>query len=106
MAKKLNKLAYDSNLDYRRIHLNRTVVLGAGASMTIPHNLGYVPYFRCWSELYSGEISYFYVDSAQYSFGTDYYNNGIFGFDVTADATNIYLLSYSPTRNVYLRVYE
>lgn len=101
-----NKLSYDSSVDYRRIHINRKIALGAFQTVTIPHNLGYVPYYRAWAELWVGEVSFFYIDSAQYSFGYDYFNNGIYGFAITADATNIYIESQSPARNFYLRVYK
>lgn len=106
IVKQFGKEQYDSSLVYRRILYNQTLNLTSNQTKTITHDLGYIPYFRAWSELYSDEVSFFYVDSAQYTFGGDYYSASIFGFDITATTTTITINSYSPARPFYLRIYE
>lgn len=102
----LNLEAYDSGLNYQRIVLSKAYSIAKNTSRTIRHGLSYIPYYRVWAEMRSGEVSYFFAGSAQYTF-TNYFSvNGIYGFGINADSANINIDSFSPTRPFYLRVYE
>ena len=102
----ITKVAFASQLNYPQIVVNEKIVVPAGGSVVVPHNLNKIPNVRVWVELFEGEISYSFLASAVFYYSDEYANAGIDGFFVTIDEENVYIDSFSPTRNVYVRVYR
>lgn len=90
------KLTFLSPLRYERIAIKGTVAFSVAAfgiqSITIPHNLGYTPYFKVW---------YAYTDGKVFNYFTGPGSFGIDGNGGQADSTN-----YADNTNLYLAISE
>lgn len=109
MTAKLNRTAYDSRLDYRRIVYNNNFTIagnGGVATIPVPPGVTGVPHIRIWAELFAGEYSYFFTASAQYAFMLAYENAGLWGYHVDVNNNEVRITNYNTvTRRVYLRIY-
>lgn len=87
----LSQVAFSSQFRYERIDIKSSQsfsTAGVSVSLTIPHNLGYSPYFRCYV-LFSGDDRYYYLTTANPN--VFYGNSGQAGVEgYYADTTNLY----------------
>lgn len=102
----ITKTAYSSSLYYPEIVYNQKHTISANGILTINHNLGYVPYFRIWGELFTGEFSSVWASSAQYEFMFEYFDQGIFGYRVYTSSTVMTIENLNQQRSVYVRMYK
>lgn len=102
----VTKTAYSSALYYPEIIYNQPHILTNGQTVTIPLPDGPIPYIRIWGELYVGEISSVWLNTAQYQFNFDYSDKSIYGYFVEIESGVLSILSDNPSsRTVYVRMY-
>lgn len=86
-----SKLAFSSSSRYERVVLKSHTTFSVGAfglrSVTIPHNLGYIPYIKAYYTY--GDGKYFDLFSGNLSYAID--GNGGEIDNAHADATNFYV---------------
>lgn len=111
-ARDASKLSFSSDFRYERVSLrgNRTFSVPSFGvtTLTIPHNLGYRPYFEAFYTYQNGKIYPFFAGPASY--GID--GNTGQADNAYTDATNLYLSmaegsgAGTITGTVYYRIYE
>lgn len=83
---------FDSQFRYERVYKRGSTPFSVAAfgvtTLTIPHNLGYVPYFKLWIS-YTTNGYIFDVASGPSSYGLG--GNGGQTDSVKADSTNVYI---------------
>ena len=103
-------LAFSSDFRYEHIaiksHQPFSVSSFGDTTYTIPHNLGYIPYFKAWYTY--GDGKYFQLFSGPVSYAID--GNGGQINNVYADTTNLYVEvsenNGSPiSGTIYYRIY-
>lgn len=104
----LQKLAYYSALNYGRIIVDTLITINKGQTVLVPlpEGLVEVPYVRIWGELFDGEFSSVFNQSAQYSFSFAYFDAFLDGYDVSMTDKHIQITSLTAgTKRVYVRAY-
>lgn len=98
-----SKLIFDTRLKYLKIFKEGVANLGAGQSVTIPHNLGFVPITKYWVELPA--ITGIGFDEAGLEDGRDVVDSNEVPL-LHADAENIYIHNDSNNYGgIYWRIY-
>ncbi len=103
MAADASKLAFSSAFRYERVALKDSVAFSITSAeffktITIPHNLGYIPYYRAYYTINDGK--YYSLFANQDLMDT-----------ITIDSTNLSILlaNFGPstiTGTIYYRIYE
>lgn len=110
MVVDVSKLSFDSAFRYERIAIKSNTSFSVAAFglqfLTIPHNLGYIPYVKSYYTY--GDGKYFDLFSGNSSFGID--GNGGQVDTAYADATNYYIqisegLGSPVSGTIYYRIY-
>ena len=105
-----SKLSFTSAFRYEYIHIKGSVAITTGSflrTITIPHNLGYTPYFKLWYQFNSGKI--FSLFSGPSSYDLD--GNSEQVDNIYADDYNLYvtLLDFTfgtgHSGTIYYRIY-
>lgn len=113
MSIDVSKLVFSSNFRYEYIAKKGSVLFtvtttfpNAVVTYTIPHNLGYIPFFRAWYTF--NNISFFELFSGSTSYNIG--GNGIEIDTVYADTTNLYVTvdnqgAATVSGRIYYRIY-
>lgn len=113
MAVDTNKLSFYSGTRYERVNIKSSVtfsVAGGGfatTTVTVPHNLGYKPYYRAWYTFSSGK--YFQLFSGNGSFDLDGNSAQIDTVSVTTTSLVVLIDNFGApaiTGRLYYRIYE
>lgn len=99
LANSGDNFVIDSGYNYMKLYSSDTVVLGTAASVTVTHNLGYIPKVFAWFMDISNEVTPIIKGFDEFSFSSD--------VTMVVTTTNI-IFSRSGTLNIpaiYYRIY-